>query len=229
MSYAGRLGVVSPMATKREMALAWVRANGVKAAAEVAVNFVLPFLIYSSFKASLGDVRALMAASAPPTLWSVWEFIRLRRIDALSVLVLAGIMLSLLAFAGGGGVKALPLRENLVAGLVGLVFLGSAAIGRPLIYELSKAATRRQSADKAAFIEALGKDARFRRTMLTATLVWGFGLVAICAGSCVLVFAVSIRLYLLVSGPLSYGAMGLLTLWTYWYVRRSQAVTSRVG
>ena len=221
MSYPGRLGVVSPMTTKRAMATAWVRANGAKAAAEALANFILPFLIYSYLKGSLGDVRALMAASAPPLLWSVWEFIRLRKVDALSVIVLAGIVLSLLAFAGGGGVKALQLRENLVAGLVGLAFLGSAAIGKPLIYILARAATRRQSAEKAAFIEALGEDARFRRTMMTATLVWGFGLTAICAECCALVYAVSIKLYLLINGPISYGAMGLLTLWTYWYVRRS--------
>jgi hypothetical protein len=203
---------------------AWVRAHGPAAALEAAVNFGLPFLIYSFGRERLGDVGALMAASAPPILWSVAEFIRLRKIDALSVLVLAGIGLSLLAFAGGGGVKVLQLRENLVAGLVGLVFLGSAAVGRPLIYLLAKAATRRQSAAKAASLEALGADARFRRMMMTATLVWGFGLVAICALCCALVYALSIKTYLLASGPVSYGLMGLMTLWTYWYVRRSKLV-----
>jgi hypothetical protein len=126
-------------------------------------------------------------------------------------------------------VKALQLRENLVAGLVGLAFLGSAAVGKPLIYELAKAATRRQSAEKGAMIEGLGQDARFRRVMMTATLVWGVGLVAICAGCCVLVYAISIKLYLLINGPISYGAMGLLTLWTYWYVRRSNVVRSKAG
>ena len=220
MSYAGRPGVVSSMDERRGAALAWVRANGGKAAVEAAVNFGLPFAIYSLTHARLGDVGALMAASAPPTLWSVWEFIRARRLDALSIVVLAGIVLSLLAFAGGGGVKMLQLRENLVAALVGLAFLASAAVRRPLIYELSKAMTRRQSAEKAAMIAALGENARFRQAMMTATLVWGFGLVAICAGCCVLVYSLSIKVYLLVSGPFSYGAMGLLTVWTYWYVRR---------
>jgi hypothetical protein len=215
---------MNAMQSKRERALAWVRANAGKAVAEALANFIVPFAIYSYFRGELGDVRALMAASAPPTLWSVWEFIRARKVDALSVLVLAGIVLSLLAFAGGGGVKVLQLRENLVAGLIGLAFLGSAAIGKPLIYQLARAVTRRQSAQKAAMIEALGEDAAFRRMMMTATLVWGFGLVAICAGCCVLVFAISIKLYLLINGPISYGAMGLLTLWTYWYVRRSKLV-----
>jgi hypothetical protein len=224
MSSAWRTDVVSSKASKGAMALAWLRAHGAKAALEAAVNFGLPFAIYSLTRARLGDVGALMAASAPPTLWSIWEFIRARKLDALSIVVLAGIVLSLLAFAGGGGVKVLQLRENLVAGLVGLAFLGSAAIGKPLIYQLAKAVTRRQSAEKAAMIEALGQDARFRRIMMTATLVWGFGLVAICAGCCGLVYTLSIKLYLLIGGPVSYGAMGLLTVWTYWYVRRSKLV-----
>ena len=73
-------------------------------------------------------------------------------------------------------------------------------------------------------IKRLGQDARFRRLMMTATLVWGFGLAAICAACCALVFAVSIKLYLLIGGPISYGAIGLLTAWTYWYVRRSKLV-----
>jgi hypothetical protein len=210
--------------SKRALAVGWLRANGWKAALEAVVNFVAPFAIYSFARGELGGVRALMLSSAPPTLWSVWEFIRARKVDALSVLVLAGIVLSLLAFAGGGGVKVLQLRENLVLGLVGLAFLGSAAIGRPLIYQLARAVTRRRSPVQAAVIEGLGQDAGFRRLMMTATLVWGFGLAAICAGCCALVYAVSIKLYLLINGPISYGAMGLLTLWTYWYVRRSKLV-----
>src|SRR5271170_2683446 len=79
---------------------------------------------------------------------AIAAFIRERRVDAISVLVLSGIALSILAFAGGGGVKFLQLRENLVTGLVGLIFLGSAAIGRPLIYQLSRAGVRRRAADK---------------------------------------------------------------------------------
>jgi hypothetical protein len=41
-----------------------------------------------------------------------------------------------------------PSRETLVCGLVGLIFLGSAAIGRPLIYPLARAGVRRRAPDK---------------------------------------------------------------------------------
>ena len=82
----------------------------------------------------------------------------------------------LLAFAGGGGVKFLQLRENLVTGLIGLVFLGSAAIGKPLIYQLARAGMRRNTPDKVAEFEALRDNVYFRRSMTIMTLVWGIGL-----------------------------------------------------
>ena len=84
-----------------------IRTKGPAFAADVGVNFVLPFLIYSYAAPRLGDVQALLASSVPPILWSIAEFIRHRRLDALSLLVLAGIVLSLLAFFGGGGPRML--------------------------------------------------------------------------------------------------------------------------
>jgi hypothetical protein len=199
--------------------LAFARAHGAKAGLEVAVNFVLPFVVYSYASGSLGQVRALLAASAPPILWSIGVFIRQRKIDAISVLVLSGIALSLLAFAGGGGVKFLQLRENLVSGLVGLVFLGSAAIGKPLISYLARAGARRRGNLEA--IDALRDDPGFRRDMTVATLVWGLGLLAVCAVNCVLVFLVTIREFLLISAPIGYAAIGLLTAWMFWFVPRA--------
>jgi len=211
--------------------VAYVRTHGAKLAAELAFNFVLPFAIYSAASERFGAAPALLAASAPPILWSVATFIRERKIDAISMLVLTGIALSLIAFAGGGGVKFLQLRENLVGGLVGLVFLGSAAIGRPLIYQLARAGSRRRGPEAAAAVEALGAHAGFRRATALATLVWGFGLTAVCAINCTLVFMVSIKQFMLIGGPVSYTALGLLTAWTYWYLPRAmrQAGAGRAG
>jgi hypothetical protein len=53
------------------------------------------------------------------------------------------------------------------------------------------------------------------------TLVWAFGLIATSAVNCTLVFLISIKLFLLVSGPISYGAIALLTAWTFWYAPRA--------
>ncbi|MDR3559790.1 MAG: hypothetical protein P4L58_05305, partial [Candidatus Pacebacteria bacterium] len=79
--------------------------------------------------------------------------------------MVSGIALSLLAMLGGGGAKFLQLREKLVTGVIGLAFLGSALIGKPLIYELARASMRRKSEDEAQQFEALQIHAGFRRTM----------------------------------------------------------------
>lgn len=202
--------------------LAYLRTNGGHVLVEALVNFILPFAIYSYAEAPLGDVRALLASSAPPIAWSLVEFARHRRVDALSVLVVAGIVLSLLAMIGGGGAKFLQLRENLVTGIIGLAFLGSALIGKPLIYQLARASMRRKSEGEAQEFEALRVHAGFRRTMTVMTLVWGLGLLANVAVSVALVFALSIRTYLIVGPIVGYGTMGALTLWTFLYAQRAR-------
>src|SRR4051812_76476 len=152
--------------------IGYLRKNGGHILVEALVNFILPFVIYNYAEGPLGDVRALLASSAPPILWSLVEFARHRRLDALSVLVVCGIALSLLALLGGGGARFLQLREKLVTGAIGLAFLGSALIGKPLIYELARASMRRKSDGEAEQFEALQVHAGFRRTMMVMTLVW---------------------------------------------------------
>lgn len=196
-------------------------------AIEAGVNFGLPLLIYDRVAPLSGDVIALMASSLPPLLWSLVEFVRRRRVDALSILVLAGIALSLLAMLGGGSVRFLQLRENLVSALIGLVFLGSAAIGRPLIYQLARAGLARKSPGEVAAFEAKRDTPRFRRVMTIMTLVWGVGLLTSSALACVLVFVLSIHDYMLVSPFVGYGSTGALALWTVWYRRLAQRRAAR--
>lgn len=202
---------------------AFLRDRGRTLALEIAVNFALPWLVYVMAEKPLGQVEALLLSSAPPILWSIAEFLRHRRIDAVSLLVLAGIALSLLAFVGGGSVRLLQMREKLVTVVIGLVFLGSAAIGRPLIYELARATMRRrqQSAELARF-ESLRDNRYFRRTMTVMTLAWGFGLLADAALSLFLIYTLSIRDYLIAGPVLGYGTMGALSLWTFLYARRQR-------
>jgi hypothetical protein len=191
----------------------------VLAGLEIGFNLVLPFVAYTLAKPHLGEVRAIMASSVPPIVWSLVEFARHRRVDALSILVLSGIALSLLAFAFGGSAKLLLLRESLVTGLIGLIFLGSVPLGRPLILVLARAAVARRSAEEQAALETVGDTPGFRRTMTVLTLVWGAGFVAETCLRMVLVFTLPTGRFLIVSPILGYGTYGLLMLWTFLYAR----------
>ena len=214
----------SAPASRLSQALDWVRKRGAGVGLEVVVNGVLPFVIYTLTDARLGDVGALIASAVPPVVWSAVEFARHRRVDALSILVLSGIVFSLLALFGGGGAKFLQLRENLVTGAIGLVFLVSAAIRRPLIFYLARATMLRNSPDEAASFDQRKDGARFKRTMTIMTLVWGLGLIARTTAACALVFSVPIPTYLLLSPILGYASMGALAFWTFWYARRQRRI-----
>lgn len=209
----------SAFSKRRRTVLAWLRANGVGVAIEAAVNFVLPYLIFGWAKPHWGEVDALIASSGPPILWSLVEFARHRKVDALSILILAGIALSLLAYAGGGGVRMLQLREKLVTALVGCIFLGSAAIRRPLVYQLARATLARRGSVELSGFEALKDNPHFRRTMTLMTLVWGFGFVAEAALAGALVFTMSVKQFLVVGPILGNATMGALGMWTFWYSR----------
>jgi hypothetical protein len=200
------------------MAIARARVAG--ALAEVLANLVLPFAIFVLGRGRFGDVPALMVASLAPLAWSLVEFVRKRRVDALSLIVLAGIVFSLVAMLGGGSVRFLQLREQVVIGLIGTVFLGSAAIDRPLIYYLARARLRRRSAEEAAGFEARRGEEVMRRTMMTLTLVWGLALVSDALVCAALVFAMPIATFLVVAPVLGYGAVAMLTVWTFWFAKR---------
>ena len=157
---------------------------------------MLPFLIYTIAKSSLGDVHALLIASVPPLARGIIVFALTRRIDALSILALFGIVLSLLAFVIG--------------------FIG----GKPLIYQLSRATIKRRSAAEAASFETLQDKPVFRRAMMIMTLTWGISLVVEAAISYVLTFVLTVQQFLLVNPIMGYSSFGALTAWTYWYARR---------
>ncbi|HTX48422.1 MAG TPA: VC0807 family protein [Caulobacteraceae bacterium] len=211
------------MTSRLELAWGLVRRNGLGIGVEVLVNGVAPWAIYTLEHKSLGDVGALLASSIPPIAWSLLEFLRRRRVDAISILALAGIALSLIAFIGTGGAKFLQLRETLVGGVVGLMFLGSVLIRRPLIYYLALASTLRRDAAGAEELKGLRGNVYFERTMTTMTLAWGLGLLAHTSVNVALVFALSIQTYLAVAPIGGYAFAGLMVGWTFWYVRRARA------
>jgi hypothetical protein len=186
--------------------------------AELAVNFVLPWLAYRLALPHLGETGALIASAGPPTVMSLIQLVRFRRVDALSMMVVAGIVLSVAAMALGGRPRVLLLRESLVSGAIGGVFLLSLLMRRPLLFYLARATVAREMAGGAARFEVLWRErpglASSTRLM---TLVWGAGLTCETALRASMALTWPIERFLVVSPFIGYGIYGGLTLWTLWY------------
>ncbi|MFB9129046.1 hypothetical protein E2553_05820 [Paraburkholderia dipogonis] len=185
---------------------------------ELAVNFLLPWLAYRLALPHLGETGALIASAVPPIVWSLIELVRFRRVDALSVLVVAGIVLSVAAMALGGSPRMLLLRESLISGAIGVVFLLSLPMRRPLIFYLARATVAREMEGGAARFEALWQE---RPALVSAmrlmTLVWGVGLTGETALRAWMALTWPVERFLVVSPFIGYGIYGALTLWTFWY------------
>ncbi|MBC8745690.1 MULTISPECIES: VC0807 family protein [Paraburkholderia] len=185
---------------------------------ELAVNFLLPWLAYRLALPRVGETGALIASAVPPVVWSAIELARFRRVDALSVMVVVGIVLSVAAMALGGSPRMLLLRESLVSGAVGVVFLLSLPMRRPLIFYLAHATVAREMEGGAAHFEALWRERPGLPTaMRTMTLVWGVGLSAETALRAWMALTWPIERFLVVSPFIGYGIYAGLALWTLWY------------
>ncbi|CAB3730669.1 hypothetical protein LMG24238_05703 [Paraburkholderia sediminicola] len=185
---------------------------------ELAVNFLLPWLAYRFTLPHLGETGALIASAVPPIVWSLIELVRFRRVDALSIMVVVGIVLSVAAMALGGSPRMLLLRESLVSGAVGVVFLLSLPMRRPLIFYLARATVAREMEGGAERFETLWRE---RPALVSAmrlmTLVWGVGLTGETALRAWMALTWPIERFLVVSPFIGYGIYSALALWTLWY------------
>ncbi|CAG4919629.1 VC0807 family protein [Paraburkholderia gardini] len=197
---------------------------------ELVVNLALPWLAYRLAAPHWGETGGLIASAVPPVIWSVVELARFRRVDALSVLVLLGIVLSIAAMAAGGSPRMLLLRESLVSGAVGVAFLVSLVMRRPLVFYLARATVAREKADGAAQIDALWH-ARpaFASALRLMTLVWGAGLTVETALRAFMAMTWPVERFLVVSPFVSYGIYGTLLLWTLWYRKSLRQRASETG
>lgn len=202
------------------LARQWAARSGGRTLIEVGVNFVGPYAVYTATKPHLGEVNALIASSAPPTIWAIVEFIRRRVLDAISIFVLAGIVLSLIAVLLGGSPRLLLLRERLVTGLIGAAFIVSALIDRPFILAFARASLRRQGSGDTTAAEARFDNPGVWRFVRRLTLLWGVALLLEAALSAALVFTLDTKTYLIAGPILGYAFAGVMVGLTFLLVRR---------
>ncbi|HEV3423592.1 MAG TPA: VC0807 family protein [Paraburkholderia sp.] len=185
---------------------------------ELAVNLLLPWLAYRLAAPHWGETGGLIASAVPPIVWSLVELARFRRVDALSMIVLTGIALSIGAMALGGSPRMLLLRESLVSGAIGVAFLLSLPMRRPLIFYLARATVAREMAGGAERMDTLWRERpSLAVSMRLMTAVWGVGLTSETALRSWMAWTWPVERFLVVSPFIGYGIYGALLLWTVWY------------
>jgi hypothetical protein len=198
--------------------------------AELAVNLLLPWVAYTLAHPRYGEVGGLVASAVPPLAWSLVELLRFKRVDAVSAIVLLGIVLSLVAMAFGGGPRVLLMRECFASGAIGVTFLLSLFARRPLVFYLARATVARETPASVARFERLWNERReFASAMRMLTVVWGIGLTVDGALRAWLAATWPIGRFLIVSPILGYSVFGGLLAWTFWYRTRMRRIYGTHG
>src|SRR5437879_215724 len=86
---------------------------------DLLISGVCPVLLYLLLNPRLGEVPALILSGLPPAGFAVLTFLRNRHIDAISGVVLLGIVLTLGATLLGGSARLILMRDSLVTGVLG--------------------------------------------------------------------------------------------------------------
>jgi hypothetical protein len=189
-------------------------------AAALVVNVLLPTAAYRVALPHVGLIGALLASTLPLIAWMGFDFLRFRHVDALSAVVLAGIALSLLILVSQPTDWLRAVREPLVSGVIGVLFLGSLALRRPLVFYLARSTLSREHSGREIEFDAMWTERpTLARSIRLMTLVWGVALV----GENVLRFWIAS----LTGDPphwldscIRYATYGGLTVWTIAYRRR---------
>ena len=184
------------------------------------INAVVPVLVYLLLRPHVhSDVTALIAGAAIPAAYTVGVFLWRRRLDPIGVIALAcfGIGL-LLVIATSGNELVFKLREEIWTGPLGLAFLISAAVRRPLLPVALQFATRR-NAEFAPRLRSPGA----RRITTVSTVVIGVILVVHAVLLIALALTTSTTTFLAVSRPISWIVVGGGLASLVWWIRRQRS------
>ncbi len=146
------------------------------------LDLVVPLGLYYGLRAAgVGTYLALVIAAVVPAGLVLTRLIRSRRLDGLSLYVLAIMVLSTLVSVIAGSPRVLLAREGWLTGITGLWFIVSIRTRRPLAFLYTRPLLERRTGprDRRLDWDDLWEAVpRFRRIWRVGSLLWGVGLLA---------------------------------------------------
>jgi hypothetical protein len=203
--------------------------KALRAAPEILANFVAPWGVYEALAGRFGDTDALIASAVPPLLWSIYELVKTRRVDAVSVVVVSAILLTVAATFMGGSARLIQMREAMVTGAVGLLFIVTLGMKRPMIFYLARAMVARSTEGGVEAYEQVWAGPGVPQVFRVLTVVWGLGLLVQTSAMCWLAWIWPIGRFLLLSPFISFGIFGLLMAWSLGYIARRPAARAIIA
>jgi hypothetical protein len=182
----------------------------------IAINAILPVVLYTLIRPGVAnDATALAISGFVPVMRVIFMWLWRRHVDWIGVLSIVGFAFALAvsAFSNGNSLL-LKVHEQLLTGAIGVVFMISALIKKPLLVTILTALRGNQ-------FETSNNPALFKRmTVITGGL--GFVLLANAVIHVILALSLSTSAYLAASRVVTWIVLGS-GIALLWWMRQSMA------
>jgi hypothetical protein len=179
------------------------------------LDVVAPVIVYQLLvRHGLGGTAALMYACGFPLLGIALAAVRNRRLDPVALLSLVAIAVGLVTGLMLHDGWILLVKDSIVTGVLGVLFLLSLPAKRPMVFVLQRRLLSRNAGSGAEQFDRMWADRRVRARSRGMTAVWGVALIAEATVRIALSFVVSPGTLLVISPLLAAAAFGPLALWT---------------
>lgn len=189
------------------------------------VNALFPYLLYRFLapRFPADSVMPLLYAMIFPIGGFLFGMVRKRTLDAIALIVLFGLAYHLAVTAASPDIGTALVVRSFQGGLVGLFFLASAAIGRPVVLYIARQFVLAGAPERRArFHDAVAADRG--RTFTIVTIVWGAVLVAMSGVHATLAVELPHDQFVLISPILGVATDLLALVWsTRFTMRRMSA------
>ena len=176
-----------------------------------------PLLAYNLLRpAGFSPVSALVLSGVFPAIGVTIGIIQHRRVDALGVLVLAGIAVGAVVGLVSHNARLVLDEGSVPTAVFGVICLGSLGTPKPLMYRLAVEFTG-PGTPKGQEFTGLWQYAEFRRVFRVITAVWGIAYLAEAVARVVIVQSTSTGTALAVSKVMPYAVAAVLIAWTFGY------------
>jgi len=184
------------------------------------VSVALPLIaVQVLLRTGTPAVTALAIAAIFPFGDALATLVRKRRFDPIAILSLVAIVVGIGTSGITGNVGFAVAKDSLFTLVFGLIFLGSLAAPRPMIFVLGKQFATGGDPAAAAAWDARWSLPGFRRTVRLITVVWGCGLLLEAVLRVVAAFSLPVTTSTIVSPVLQVVTFAALILWTTNYTR----------
>jgi hypothetical protein len=188
-----------------------------------------PLLAYHLLQSNgVGTVPALVLSGVLPAVGVIIGIIRHRRVDAVGVLVLAGIVVGAVLGLVSHNPKLVLDEGSVSTGVFGLICLGSLATDKPMMYRFALEFMGPDTERGREFAD-LRQYQEFRRSFVVITVVWGAAYLVEAAARVAIVQETSAGTALAVSKVLPYVVAGVLICWTVGYGRLQKRRGERIA